>query len=351
MEYITEMRWGDHADVTQGVPEVLGGGLSWLPAPRSLHPGSMPCRPRRSRVGADPRRERRSASARPFLGVAGAQSAQSPVLVGRSFAARHDPAVRRWSPVVCAQTDPLSRQIPDRHGCFLDPVDGRCRCRRLAVETTLFPMGEWRLDRPVALIRFHPVDRDHARACSTGAAPPHREACLRRSGCSSRRTRRPLRWPSSRAWPGCRSPTSPRTSPACAPCRVRQRAQMNLPRTHKESIDVVRIGHCDRRAPRRHLAHRADDLGAAAGGSDDGGKRTDARHHRPGTVAATTSLPAASVPAFGWMSTPDNARPTQIAVGRAFRLQSLPRRAWASLCSRTARPCRNIPRWPSCKRR
>lgn len=222
------------------------------------------------------------------------------------------------------QTDPLSRQILIGHGCFLEILSMAAAVEGWRVETRLFPMGEWRLDRPVALIRF-------IRAIGITPEPlfdavPHRRTVKRAFDD------RPLEPAHKEALRVAIEPGAARLSITDEPTHVaRLRAlavsgselEMNLPRTHKESIDVVRIG-----AP-AIAAHR-DGIsltGPMIWVLRQTGLMTAESALTPGTIAWNGGRDYvlagyASVPAFGWMSTPDNARPTQIAVGRAFvRLQ------------------------------
>ena len=52
------------------------------------------------------------------------------------------------------QTDPFSRQILVGHGCFLEILAMAAAAEGYRAEATLFPAGEWSLDKPVARITF-----------------------------------------------------------------------------------------------------------------------------------------------------------------------------------------------------
>jgi hypothetical protein len=100
-------------------------------------------------------------------------------------------------------------------------------------------------------------------------------------------------------------------------------AEMNTPRTHKESIDVVRIG-------ADAIANHRDGIsltGPMIWALRQAGAMTPAKAMTPGTLAWNGGRDDvlagyASARAFGWIASEDNTRTTQIAVGRAYvRLQ------------------------------
>ena len=98
---------------------------------------------------------------------------------------------------------------------------------------------------------------------------------------------------------------------------------MNTPRTHKESIDVVRIGAAEIAAHRDGISLTGPMIWALR----QAGEMTPAKAMTPGTMAWNGGRDYvlagyASARAFGWIASADNARATQIAAGRAFvRLQ------------------------------
>ncbi len=139
-------------------------------------------------------------------------------------------------------TDPLSRQILIGHGCFLEILAMAAAAEGWRTETTLFPAGEWTVDRPVARIVF-------ARAPGIATDPLFVEVPRRRT-VKGKFEARPLEAAHKAALMAGRAGEL-RLAIADEPERVeRLRAlavagselEMNTPRTHKESIDVVRIG-------------------------------------------------------------------------------------------------------------
>jgi hypothetical protein len=222
------------------------------------------------------------------------------------------------------QTDPLSRQILIGHGCFLEILSMAAAADGWRTETTLFPMGEWRLDRPVALIRF---------VRSIGLTPePLFDAVSRRRTVKGAFDDRPLDPAHKGALHAGFEPSAARLSIVDEPAHVaRLRAlavsgselEMNLPRTHKESIDVVRIGAAAIAAHRDGISL----TGPMVWTLRQAGLMTAKNALTPGTVAWNGGRDYvlagyASARAFGWLSTADNARSTQVAVGRAYvRLQ------------------------------
>lgn len=222
------------------------------------------------------------------------------------------------------QTDPLSRQILIGHGCFLEILSMAAAADGWLAETTLFPAGDWRLDRPVALIRF---------VRSVGLTPePLFDAVPRRRTVKRAFDDRPLDPAHQEALRASFEPSLARLSIVDDPAHVaRLRAvavsgselEMNLPRTHKESIDVVRIGAGAIAAHRDGISL----TGPVVWALRQAGLMTAENAMTPGTVAWNGGRDYvlagyASARAFGWLATPDNARPTQVAAGRAYvRLQ------------------------------
>ncbi|MFO1158552.1 MAG: twin-arginine translocation pathway signal protein [Reyranellaceae bacterium] len=222
------------------------------------------------------------------------------------------------------ETDPMSRQILIGHGCFLEILSMAAAADGWRTETTLFPMGEWRLDRPVALIRF---------VRSIGITPePLFDQVPRRRTVKRAFADRPLEPAHEEALRSGFEPSVARLSIVDEPARVaRLRAlavagselEMNLPRTHKESIDVVRIGAGAIAAHRDGISL----TGPMVWTLRQAGLMTAENALTPGTVAWNGGRDYvlagyASAQAFGWLATTDNTRSTQIAAGRAFvRLQ------------------------------
>jgi hypothetical protein len=99
--------------------------------------------------------------------------------------------------------------------------------------------------------------------------------------------------------------------------------EMNTHRTHKESIDVARIGAAEIAAHRDGISLKGPMIWALR----HAGRMTPAKAMTPGTLAWNggrdyVMAGYASARVFGWITSADNARETQIAAGRAFvRLQ------------------------------
>ena len=98
---------------------------------------------------------------------------------------------------------------------------------------------------------------------------------------------------------------------------------MNTPRTHKESIDVVRIGSAEIAAHRDGISIKGPMIWMLR----QLGEMTPGKAMTPGTMAWNSGRDYvlagyASAPAFGWLASRGNDRATQVAAGRAWvRLQ------------------------------
>jgi hypothetical protein len=98
---------------------------------------------------------------------------------------------------------------------------------------------------------------------------------------------------------------------------------MNTARTHKESIDVARIGAAEIATHRDGISLKGPMIWALR----QTGQMTPEKAMTPGTLAWTggrdyTLAGYGSARAFGWIASGDNTRTTQIAVGRSYvRLQ------------------------------
>jgi hypothetical protein len=99
--------------------------------------------------------------------------------------------------------------------------------------------------------------------------------------------------------------------------------EMNTARTHKESIDVARIGAAEIATHRDGISLKGPMIWALR----QTGQMTPEKAMTPGTLAWTggrdyTLAGYGSARAFGWIASGDNTRTTQIAVGRSYvRLQ------------------------------
>lgn len=221
-------------------------------------------------------------------------------------------------------TDPFSRQILIGHGCFLEILSMALAVEGYRADIVLFPAGpfgdEQVDDRPVARVTltkaagiagdplFAQVPRRRTvktRFEARDLAPAHRDALLaNQSG-------------------GAATPMLARDAAQVdrlrALCVAGSDIEMTTHRTHKESIDVARVGAAQ-------IAEHRDGIslkGPMIWTLRHAGLMTPEKAMTPGTMAFAGGRDYAlggyaSARTFGWMTTPDNARATQIATGRAF---------------------------------
>ncbi len=222
------------------------------------------------------------------------------------------------------QTDPFSRQILIGHGCFLEILAMAAAADGYRADVTLFPDGAWSLDKPVARVVF-------TRQPGIAVDPLFAEVPRRRT-VKGKFDARALD-PAHKAALLARHPhpVLPLVLVDDAGDVERLRAlaiagsemEMNTPRTHKESIDVARIGAAEIAAHRDGISLKGPMIWALR----QAGAMTAEKAMTPGTMAWNGGRDYAlagyaSARAFGWIASADNARPTQIATGRAFvRLQ------------------------------
>ncbi|MDP1841358.1 MAG: twin-arginine translocation pathway signal protein [Reyranella sp.] len=223
-----------------------------------------------------------------------------------------------------SQTDPFSRQILIGHGCFLEILGLAAAADGYRTEVTLFPEGAWSLDRPVARVVF-------TRQSGLAVDPLFAEVPRRRTvkgGFDARPLEAAHKALLLSGYAAAQLPLV-LVDDAESVDRLRALAiagsemEMNTPRTHKESIDVVRIGAAEIAAHRDGISLKGPMIWALR----QAGQMTPAKAMTPGTLAWDGGRDYAlagytSARAFGWITSADNARPTQIATGRAFvRLQ------------------------------
>ncbi len=221
-------------------------------------------------------------------------------------------------------TDPYSRQILIGHGCFLEILSMAAAADGWRADIALFPEGEWTLDKAVARVVF------------TKLAAPSRDPLFaevpRRRTVKTKFEARPLEGTHKAALIAAHATSGLPLVIADDPGRVdRLRAlavagselEMNTARTHKESIDVVRIGGAEIAAHRDGISLKGPMIWALR----QVGAMTRQNAMTPGTMAWNGGRDYAlagyaSAPAFGWIASAGNTRPTQIAAGRAWvRLQ------------------------------
>ena len=141
------------------------------------------------------------------------------------------------------QTDPFSRQILIGHGCFLEILEMAAAADGYRTEVTLFPEGDWSLDKPVARVVF-------TRQPGLAVDPLFAEVPRRRTVKGSFEARPLDRAHKAALLSGCAFSALPLAivDDADSVERLRTLAiagsemEMNTHRTHKESIDVARIG-------------------------------------------------------------------------------------------------------------
>lgn len=222
------------------------------------------------------------------------------------------------------QTDPLSRQILIGHGCFLEILVMAAAADGYAADVTLFPDGPWTLERPVARvtiakqpgIRLDPLFAEVPRRRTVKGKfearnldPSHKAALLAGQGTTG--------------LPLVIADDAGEVERLRALVIAGSEMEMNTPRTHKESIDVARIGAAEIAAHRDGISLKGPMIWALR----QVGAMTPEKAMTPGTLAWKggrdyAMAGYASARAFGWIASPDNTRPTQVATGRAFvRLQ------------------------------
>lgn len=214
------------------------------------------------------------------------------------------------------QTDPFSRQITIGHGAFLELLSIAASAEGYRAEITPHPMG---MDdsRPVARVRF-------VRDAALKADPLFAQIPRRRTTRIAFNGRPPSADHLAALRTACDLPIAFAVEPARVEA-LRKLAiagselEMSIPRTHKESIDVVRLGAAE-------IARHRDGIsltGPMMWALRHAGIMTHDKAMTPGTMAWNGGRDYAlkgyaSAAGFGWFSTDDNTRATQIAAGRAY---------------------------------
>ncbi len=214
------------------------------------------------------------------------------------------------------QTDPFGRQITIGHGAFLELLSIAASAEGFRAEIAPYPHG---VDegQPVARIRFV---RDGALTADPLFAqiPKRRTTRIAFDG----------RPPSAEHIAALRAAVDLPVTFAVEPARVEalrklavsgSELELSIPRTNKESIDVVRLG-------AEEIARHRDGFaltGPMIWALRHAGVMTREKAMTPGTMAWNGGRDYAlrgyaSAAGFGWFSTEDNTRPTQIAAGRAY---------------------------------
>jgi hypothetical protein len=222
------------------------------------------------------------------------------------------------------ETDPFARQVVIGHGCFLELLALAAAAEGWHTDIALFPRGEFPRDkvdeRPVAEIRFA---RQAATADPLAAQIPHRRST------KTRYAERPLGAAHHTALHEVHGQQNPialtlqsvpdSVDALRALARAGSELEMNLPRTHGETVERLRVGTDE-------IARHRDGLtlaGPAVWASRQLGLMSREALMTPGSIAWQSGVDYvmaayADRASFGWLTTPDNSRAAQIAVGRAY---------------------------------
>lgn len=223
-------------------------------------------------------------------------------------------------------TDPFDRQTVIGFGCFVELAALAAAARGAALEVTPFPEGEPqpRLDRrPVARLRFvggRPFAPDplvaaipHRRSTKT----PFEDRAVAADLLSRLHTESPSAGVSTIAEPA-------RVAAVRALVLEALAVEMNTARTHRESIELTRIGAREVDADPDGIDIAGPGIEAmAAAGLIDRASLMDptSMAFRQGETMMAESY--GSAPAFLVVATPDNSRAAQLAAGRAYARANL----------------------------
>jgi hypothetical protein len=222
------------------------------------------------------------------------------------------------------ETDPFSRQILIGHGAFLELLDLAASAAGHRTEITYFPKGEFgdRIDgRPVASIR---LISDAGRESD----PLFQQILQRRSAKVPFDTTRPLRVEHGQGLataytnPDCKltvATDQPRVLGLQGVVQSGMEIELRTPRTYQESVNVMRIGAQEVNQHRNGI----DLTGAPIGWGRLLGMVNREKLADPTSQAFQSGVTmyrdmAEATPAFAWMTTSNNTRSTQLAVGRAY---------------------------------
>lgn len=221
------------------------------------------------------------------------------------------------------QTDPFDRQITIGFGCFIELAKVAASRRGQSLAVTLFPEGTPgdRLDnRPIARLRLERTE-------GLTADPLYAAIARRRS------TKEPFDLSRTVPQEGMAALVADAEAfaPAAATADPRRVAtirdlvvraidiEMATERTHRESVDVMRIGAAEVEAQPDGIDLEGPMFeGLRMAGLISRGQLAD-----PSSMAAKAGRDSVratygSIPAAFWITTPDNSRMSQIAAGRAY---------------------------------
>lgn len=222
------------------------------------------------------------------------------------------------------QTDPFSRQILIGHGAFLELLDLAASTEGYRTEMAYFPKGEFgeSIDnRPVATIRLIPD-------ASREPDPLFQQILRRRSTKAPFDQTKPLLSEHGQALATAYTDSDCKLTIATDPPRVLglqgmvqsgMEIEMRTPRTYQESVDVMRIG-------AREVEQHRDGInltGTLIGLGRLLGVVSRERLADPTSQAFKSGVTmyremAEATSAFAWITTSENRRSTQLAVGRAY---------------------------------
>ncbi|GAB4372167.1 MAG: nitroreductase family protein [Elainellaceae cyanobacterium] len=222
------------------------------------------------------------------------------------------------------QTDPFSRQILIGHGAFLELLDLAASAEGYQTNITYFPKGEFgdRVDdRPVASIQLIPN-------ASRKPDPLFQQILQRRSAKVPFDMTQPLLPEHAQGLTTAYTDSSCKLTVTTDQPQVLglqgivqsgMEIELRTPHTYQESVDVMRIG------AREVEQHRngIDLTGAPIGWGRLLGMVSREKLADPTSQAFKSGVTmyrdmAQTTPAFAWMTTSDNTRSTQLAVGRAY---------------------------------
>jgi hypothetical protein len=222
------------------------------------------------------------------------------------------------------QTDPFSRQIVIGHGAFLELLDLAASAAGHRTEISYFPKGEFGNqidDRPIASIRLIPD-------ASRKPDPLFEQILHRRSAKVPYDINKPLRSDHSQDLTTAYTDRTCQLSIATDHATVlglqgiiqsAAEIEERTPLIYQETIDVMRIG-------AKEIAQHRDGItlaGAPIGwarlfGIVNREKLADPTSDAFKSGTAVSRDRAVATPAFAWITSSNNSRITQLAVGRAY---------------------------------
>jgi hypothetical protein len=222
------------------------------------------------------------------------------------------------------QTDPFSRQILIGHGAFLELLDLAASVEGHRTEITYFPKGEFgdRIDdRPVASIRLIPDS-------NRKPDPLFQQILKRRSAKVPFDSAKPLMPEHAKGLataytsPDCKLSITTENSQVLGLqgiVRSGMEIEMRTPRTHQESLDLIRIGAKEVEQHRNGISLTGAPIGwARILGFISREKLADPNSQAFQSGVTKYRNIAEASPAFAWMTTSRNTRSLQLAVGRAY---------------------------------